>query len=114
MPRIKKPAVKRSPLEGYRTYNPNAEGYGSVSDWGRAFDERMGVEEAGRVLRDDDPIVIMGFTSLPIMDELKKAYRKLMMQYHPDRAGGNAGMAMKIIAAYSILEDSIRRKESHA
>jgi hypothetical protein len=110
MPRTKTltPKRKRSPLEGYKHYDPTEEGYGSVTDWSAAFNERMGYAEATRVLRDDDPLVIMGFTVLPSMDELKKAYRKLIKINHPD-AGGNAKTAMLIIAAYAVLEDRIRR-----
>lgn len=93
----------------YKTYNPSEKGYGNVSEWGRAFDERMGVDEAKKVLDDDNPLVIMGFTKLPSMDELKSAYRKLMKIHHPDVVGGNAGTAMKIIAAYAVLEDRIRK-----
>ena len=98
--------TKKGFLDGYKTYTSG--GSGSVREWGRAFDERMGVGEANRVLREDDPLVIMGFTSLPFIDDLKRAYRKLMMIHHPDR-GGDHETAKKIIAAYSILEDRISR-----
>ncbi len=47
-------------------------------------------------------------------DEIKKAYRKLAMQYHPDRAKGDKKEAEKkfkeISGAYEILSDSKKRK----
>jgi hypothetical protein len=106
--------AKRSPLEGYRTYNPRKEGYGSVQDWAAAFDTRMGREEAARVLKDDDPLVIMGFTAMPSMDELKRQYRKLIMANQAgtrfDASQAEQDALKKIIAAYCTLEDSINRR----
>lgn len=92
----------------YKTYDPSVEGYGSESEWGKAFDERMGVEEAAAALGDDNPLTILGFKKMPTMDALKTAYRKLIRIHHPD-FGGTDEMARRIIAAYSILEDRIRR-----
>src|SRR5690606_40161075 len=45
-------------------------------------------------------------------DELKKAYRKLAMQYHPDRNPDDASAEQKfkeISEAYDILKDDQRR-----
>jgi molecular chaperone DnaJ len=47
-------------------------------------------------------------------DEIKKAYRKLAMQYHPDRNGGDKEAEKKfkeINAAYSILSDDAKRQQ---
>jgi len=43
-------------------------------------------------------------------DEIKKAYRKLAMQHHPDR-GGDAGQFQKIQEAYATLGDAQKRNE---
>lgn len=47
-------------------------------------------------------------------DEIKKAYRKLAMQYHPDRHSGDKAMESKfkeINEAYGVLWDSQKRRE---
>lgn len=47
-------------------------------------------------------------------EEIKKAYRKLAMQYHPDRNGGDKESEKKfkeIGEAYSILSDAQKRKQ---
>ncbi|MDD3302181.1 MAG: molecular chaperone DnaJ [Candidatus Gracilibacteria bacterium] len=47
-------------------------------------------------------------------DELKKAYRKLAMQYHPDRNGGDKEAETKfkeINEAYGVLSDPSKRKQ---
>jgi len=43
----------------------------------------------------------LGLTSSTTLDELKKTYRRLIMQHHPDK-GGDAEFAKKIIAAYTV------------
>ncbi len=45
-------------------------------------------------------------------DEMKRAYRKLAMEYHPDRNSGDAGAEQKfkeINEAYDILKDDQKR-----
>ena len=49
-------------------------------------------------------------------EEIKKAYRKLAMKYHPDRASEDKKKEFeekfkKINEAYSILSDEQKRKE---
>ncbi len=50
-------------------------------------------------------------------DEIKKAYRKLARQYHPDRNPGDADAEAKfkdVQAAYDVLSDSDKRKQYDA
>ena len=43
--------------------------------------------------------------------DIKKAFRKLSMQYHPDKPNGNSEKYKEISNAYDILSDSQKRKE---
>ena len=90
----------------YKTYDTSA-GYGNVSEWQSAWNRRMGTEEATRQLGSADPLSILGFEATPTLDELKRRYRKLMLQYHPDAGGTDPAKAASIIAAYSLLEEQL-------
>ena len=98
-------------FDKYKTYNPTAEGYGSVKDWGTAFNERMGIDEAKTVLGEDNPLTILGLTALPsTIDELRIPCRKLVKIYSPDNGSSpDADKFQKIIAAFTALENKIKR-----
>src|SRR5215468_11945896 len=55
---------------------------------------------------------ILGVAKSASADDLKRAYRKLAMQYHPDRNAGDKGAEQKfkdISEAYDILKDDQKR-----
>jgi len=55
---------------------------------------------------------VLGVAKSATADDLKKAYRKLAMQYHPDRNSGDKGAEQKfkdISEAYDILKDDQKR-----
>lgn len=52
---------------------------------------------------------ILGVTKTASEDEIKKAYRKLAHQYHPDKAGGDEKKFKEINEAYQILSDKNKR-----
>ncbi|MBN2693903.1 J domain-containing protein [bacterium] len=57
---------------------------------------------------------ILGVSKTATDDEIKKAYRKLAMKYHPDQNQGNAEAEKKfkeISVAYSVLGDPEKRKK---
>jgi len=54
----------------------------------------------------------LGVSKSASADELKRAYRKLAMQYHPDRNAGDKGAEQKfkdLNEAYDILKDDQKR-----
>lgn len=56
---------------------------------------------------------ILGVDKTATTEEIKKAYRKLAMQFHPDKAGEDKGSEEKfkqIAEAYEVLSDEEKRK----
>lgn len=52
-----------------------------------------------------DPYTILGVSRNASPDEIKKAYRKLAHQHHPDKKGGNEAKFKEINEAYQTLGD---------
>ena len=52
---------------------------------------------------------ILGIPKTSSADEIKKTYRKLAMEHHPDK-GGNAEKFKEISEAYAVLSDEHKRK----
>lgn len=53
---------------------------------------------------------ILGIEKNATADEIKKAFKKLAMQYHPDRPGGDEKKFKEINEAYQILNDTEKRQ----
>lgn len=54
---------------------------------------------------------ILGISRTASEEEIKKAYRKLAHEYHPDKPGGNEGKFKEINEAYHVLSDKGRRAQ---
>ncbi len=53
---------------------------------------------------------ILGVSKAASPDEIKKAYRRLAVQYHPDKQGGDEAKFKEINEAYEVLRDSSKRQ----
>lgn len=53
---------------------------------------------------------VLGINKDASADEIKKAFRKLAVQYHPDKEGGDEAKFKEINEAYEILKDSTKRQ----
>ncbi|MEU6719453.1 molecular chaperone DnaJ [Nonomuraea sp. NPDC046802] len=63
---------------------------------------------------EKDYYAVLGVPKTATADEIKKAYRKLARQYHPDSNQGDPSKEAKfkeVSEAYDVLSDSKRRKE---
>ena len=110
MPRVKDPnRPKKSPLDGYRTYDPAVEGYGDAGQWAQAFKFRMGFKEATeRCAKKGSPRSILGVSLSATWNEIKNAYRKLVVEFYPEERNGewhgDKEKFLDVQAAYEMLQ----------
>lgn len=53
---------------------------------------------------------VLGVSKSASADEIKKAFRRLAVQHHPDKEGGNEEKFKEINEAYDVLKDSQKRQ----
>ena len=53
---------------------------------------------------------VLGVSKTASADEIKKAFRRLAVQHHPDKEGGDETKFKEINEAYEVLKDSEKRK----
>jgi DnaJ-class molecular chaperone len=63
-------------------------------------------------MASEDYYQILGISKTASADEIKKAYRKLALQYHPDRNKGKEaeGKFKEVTKAYEVLSDASKRQ----
>jgi len=79
--------MSKRPFGGnYKTYDPEAEGYGSPAQWRSAFRKRMSKDEAKEILHGQRRTAreILGVGANASKAEIRSAYRRLSMACHPD------------------------------
>ncbi|MBI2052776.1 MAG: molecular chaperone DnaJ [Candidatus Ryanbacteria bacterium] len=54
---------------------------------------------------------ILGVNKSATKEEIKKAYRKLAHQFHPDKKGGNEAKFKEVNEAYQVLSDNAKRAQ---
>jgi molecular chaperone DnaJ len=54
---------------------------------------------------------ILGISKSASQEEVKKAFRKMAHQHHPDKAGGNEAKFKEINEAYQVLSNTEKRKQ---
>ena len=65
-------------------------------------------------IQKDTHYITLGISNIASQDEIKKAYRKLSLKYHPDRNNNNkekCEIYKKITEAYNILSNETERKK---
>mmetsp|Transcript_26713 Transcript_26713/g.73168 ORF Transcript_26713/g.73168 Transcript_26713/m.73168 type:complete len:174 (-) Transcript_26713:341-862(-) len=58
----------------------------------------------------EDPFAIVGVRPDASVEEVQRAFRKRSRELHPD-AGGSVEKFQKLVSAYEILQDPVRREE---
>ncbi len=61
--------------------------------------------------KDKDFYTILGIPKNSSQEDIKKAYRKLAHQYHPDKQGGDEAKFKEINEAYQVLSDPKKRSQ---
>lgn len=62
-------------------------------------------------MNNKDYYKILGVDKSASQDEIKKAFRKLAHEHHPDKKGGNDAKFKEASEAYSVLGDEKKRKQ---
>jgi DnaJ-class molecular chaperone len=93
---------KMSWTDGYKTYDPEKEGYGNKRQWKQTFYGRMSRDDAKAFLKEEDPYFILNITPGSSKAEIKKAYKTMARYWHPDinNSPNATEMMQKINAAY--------------
>ncbi len=95
---------KEDPMSFYNTYEPK---YTNEKNEYRNPIENMPLKSRTSVRKLPECFNVLNFTEVPTMDELKKRYRTLAKENHPDR-GGDPEKFEQITKAYKEAETYIK------
>src|SRR6516225_11440868 len=114
MPISRRSTTRRSVVPANRFHS--RDGIGCDSPGGSSVGVRPNSKPSNRtppsVMAKQDFYETLGVSKSASADELKRAYRKLAMQYHPDRNAGDKGAEQKfkdLNEAYDVLKDDQKR-----
>jgi DnaJ-class molecular chaperone len=100
--------MKKDFMGVYKKRYDTSKGFGNPQEWVSNFNARMGVNKAKETLGTESPYTILGVSITASWNEIKSAYRRMAMKFHPDRNPGcdeAVAMFKKVQAAYEILEE---------
>jgi len=94
-------------LSGYKTYDVDRDGFGSPWAWRKAFYKKMSSDEAKAILEEDDLFIVLNIATSATPAQIKRAFYREALKWHPDRNPNNikqaTKMMQKINAAYDLL-----------
>lgn len=95
---------KNNILGGYKTYDPEKEGYGNKQQWRSTFNHRFFSDFIEDQLKESGlPWDILGVDRNASKDEIRKAYYRMALKHHPDK-GGTDEMMKKVNEAYEKMK----------
>src|SRR6478609_8719120 len=65
---------------------------------------------SGKFMPKRDYYEVLGVSKNASDDEIKKSFRRLAIQYHPDKEGGNEEKFKEVNEAYEVLKDDKKRQ----
>lgn len=78
--------AKKGFMDGYKTYD-TSNGFGNSDKWKENFETRMNFKILTHNEIEDNKDVLKHLYTCITSKELKKEYYKLMIKFHPDKAG---------------------------
>ena len=108
MPRVKSNKPKRNIWKDPSPYGTYEGERGNPDQWKTFFNFAWSKQSAGLILEKLEdkktPYELLGVTITATLDEIKSAFRKLLLIHHPDK-GGDPEVCRNIIAAYVFLTE---------
>jgi len=81
--------------------------------WWASSKPQLGASGNCDVSKTDNPYTLLGVAAGAEQAEIKKAYRKLALKWHPDKQGGEACTFAAIANAYDVLSDPVKKDIFH-